>query len=163
SLGLQGELVEPLEPLAVPLERSAHVEAAAAALIADSPAVELFVARMQAVQPSLAPRPDAHATIAAICRRLDGLPLAIRLAAARTRLFTPDEILQRLESRLAFLGGGRSELPARQRTLRAAIEWSYELLTTAEQRLLRCIGAFEGGCTVEALAFVAEDQEAAER
>jgi predicted ATPase/class 3 adenylate cyclase len=91
-----------------------------------------------------------------ICRRLDGLPLAIELAAARTRALSPDQLLARLKQALPVLTGGRRDAPERQRTLRATIEWSYDLLSAAEQRLFACLGAFAGSYTVESVEAVCE-------
>src|SRR5439155_7353644 len=89
-------------------------------------------------------------TVAEICRRLDGLPLAIELAAARVRLFPPASLLARLERRLPMLTGGAKDLPARQQTLRGAIDWSYGLLDEAGRRLYRQLSVFVGGFTFEA-------------
>ncbi len=112
-------------------------------------AVELFTARSLAVDPSFV----ATAATADLCKRLDDLPLAIELAAGRTGLFSPDELLERLAQRLDLLHGDR-EADARQQTLRATIEWSYDLLSPSEQRLLRALAVFTGGCTFEAAEVV---------
>jgi predicted ATPase len=118
-------------------------------------AVELFVRRAQAIKPGLVLNDANRQAIADICKRLDGLPLAIELAAARIKLFAPGVLLARLSSRLGFLTFGSSDLPPKQRTLRGAIDWSYTLLTPEEQTLFRRLGAFAGGCTLEAAERVA--------
>ena len=105
-------------------------------------AVALFRARAAVSEPLEA--------VHAICRRLDGLPLAVELAAARTRLLSPEQLLERLEHALPVLTGGRRDAPERQRTLRATIEWSYELLDPAAQQLLRRLSVFSGSFTIEA-------------
>jgi predicted ATPase len=110
----------------------------------------LFAQRTRAVKPTFALTPDNAPSVAALCRRLDGLPLAIELAAARSKLFGPAALLVRLERRLALLTGGAQDLPERQQTLRQALDWSHELLATAEQALLRRLAVFAGGWTLEA-------------
>jgi predicted ATPase/transcriptional regulator with XRE-family HTH domain len=117
-------------------------------------AVRLFVERARDVLPEFALSAANASAVAAICARLDGLPLAIELAAARIRLFPPAALLARLERRLPLLTGGARTLPARQQTLRAAIAWSYDLLDAREQRLFRRLGVFQGGATLEAIAAV---------
>jgi len=112
-------------------------------------AVQLFVTRAQAVSPDFALTIDNAAAVADICRRLDGLPLAIELATARVKLFSPQALLARLDRRLTLLTGGPRDLPARQQTLRATIDWSYNLLESAEQTLFAALGVFAGGCTIE--------------
>jgi hypothetical protein len=111
--------------------------------------VRLFVERAQAVKPGFALTDENEEAVAALCRRLDGLPLALELAAARVKLLSPQAILNRLEDRLDLLAGGSSDLPARQRTLRDAIEWSYNLLEPREQTVLSRLGVFSGGCSLE--------------
>jgi DNA-binding CsgD family transcriptional regulator/tetratricopeptide (TPR) repeat protein len=113
-------------------------------------AVALFRARAQDVRLEFELTAANTAAVAEICVRLDGLPLAIELAAARTKLFGPEALLKRLEQRLGILTGGPRDAPARQQTLRAAIDWSYNLLSAAEQALFRRLGVFVGGCTLEA-------------
>jgi predicted ATPase/DNA-binding XRE family transcriptional regulator len=114
-------------------------------------AVQLFAQRAQAIEPVFELTEANRATVSDICRKLDGLPLAIELAAARIGLFTPKEMLSRLNQRLQVLTGGARDLPARQRTLRATLEWSYGLLSGDEQVLFRRLGVFAGGCTLHAV------------
>ena len=118
-------------------------------------AVRLFVERAEAVAPNFTLSDEESGAIVDICYRLDGLPLAIELAAARVRLLPPQALLGRLEQRLGLLTGGTRDLPARQRTLRATIDWSYALLSPEEQALFRRLGVFVGGCTIEAAEIVA--------
>ena len=115
-----------------------------------SAAVQLFEQRSMAVRPNFAITPENRAAIEVICNRLDGLPLAIELAAARTKALSPAAILDRLQSRLELLTGGASDLPERQKTLRRTIDWSYNLLSEEEQRLFWRFSAFVGGATIEA-------------
>lgn len=115
-----------------------------------SAAVELLLERIRAVQPGFAPDQGKLATLGDIVRRLDGLPLAIELAAARVRLLPPDILLSRLDNRLRLLRGGARNLPDRQQTLRATIDWSYGLLPPSEQRLFGRLGVFVGSWTLEA-------------
>lgn len=122
-------------------------------------AISLFIERAQASGGDLALADVTHReTIAAVCARLEGLPLAIQLAAARTKLLDLHAMLGRLEQRLAFLTGGARDLPARQQTLRATIDWSYELLPTADQRLFARLSIFAGGWTLDAAEAVCADE-----
>ncbi len=115
------------------------------------PSVALFVQRAAKVRPGFALTPTNAEAVAAICRRLDGLPLALELAAARTRILEPSALLQRLDHALDLLTSGDRDLPMRQRTLRATISWSYSLLEPDEQRLLRRLSVFHEGWTLEAM------------
>jgi predicted ATPase len=117
-------------------------------------AVRLFVERCQAVKADFEITADNAPDIASICTRLDGLPLAIELAAARIRLFTPQALLGRLSDRLKILTGGAKDLPARQQTMRGALEWSYDLLSEEEKQLFRRLAVFIGGRTLEAIETV---------
>ncbi len=128
-----------------PLRLSADQEYPVAPFTSDE-AVDFFCVRARAAKPDFAPT----ATLPDICRRLDNLPLAIELAAARVKILSPDQILARLEQALPFLTGGRRDVPERQRTLAATIAWSYEMLSDPEQRLLDRLSVFAGGCTLDA-------------
>ena len=151
ALHIYGEQEFHVPPLALPDPRSlGPVE-----LLSDYPAVALFVQRARAVKPGFALGEDNAAPVAEICARLDGLPLAIELAAARVKVLTPAAILGRLESRLRLLTGGARDLPERQQTLRRAMDWSYELLAGEEQKLFRRLAVFVGGFTLEAAEAVA--------
>ncbi|MCW5853759.1 MAG: tetratricopeptide repeat protein [Anaerolineae bacterium] len=123
--------------------------------VADYPAVQLFVQRARRVKPEFRLTEANQQAVAEICHRLDGLPLAIELAAARVHLLPPPALLQRLTPRLALLTGGPRDLPARQQTMRAAIDWSYDLLEAGEKQLYRRLAVFVEGFTLEAAAAVA--------
>jgi len=114
-------------------------------------AVALFIARAQALQPGFQVSNATAPAVAEICTRLDGLPLAIELAAARIKLLPPPALLARLGQRLAVLTSGVRDAPARQQTLRKTIDWSYQLLNADEQRLFRRLSVFVGGCTLQAI------------
>jgi predicted ATPase len=114
------------------------------------PAVELFLQRAVNVRPDFTITAENAPAVAEICHRLDGLPLAIELAAARMKLFPVQQLRARLENRLELLTGGARDLPARQQTLRDTLAWSYDLLDAAEQHLFRRLSVFVGGCTLEA-------------
>lgn len=118
--------------------------------LARDSAVELFAQRARAVRPNFAITAENGPAIRNICLRLDGLPLAIELAAARTKVLSPSAILDRLQSRLQLLTGGALDLPERQQTLRKTIDWSHDLLNEAEQKLFRRFSVFIGGATLEA-------------
>ena len=116
--------------------------------------VRLFVERAAAVRPDFTLTPANAPSVVEICTRLDRVPLAIELAAARARTLSPLEIVRRLDSNLELLTGGARDLPPRQRALRSAIDWSYDLLSEKERRLFRCMSVFIGGCTREAVEAV---------
>lgn len=138
-------------PLALPaLPQRTPLQQIDSAALEENPAMQLFLQRAQAVQPNFHLTPDNAATIAEICHRLEGIPLAIELAAPRLKLLSPQALLARLERRLQVLIGGARDLPERQRTMRATIAWSYELLSPAEQALFRRLAVFAGGWTLEA-------------
>jgi predicted ATPase/DNA-binding CsgD family transcriptional regulator len=156
SLRMAIERRIPVAPLALPPEpRDGDDRAARAALAAAaSPAVQLFIARAQAVDPGFTLGAGNAGAIVAICRRLDGLPLAIELAAARTLLLSPAELLARLDPALPLLTSGPEDAPARLRTMRDAVAWSYTLLAPDEQTLFRRLSVFVGGFTLEAAEVV---------
>jgi predicted ATPase/DNA-binding XRE family transcriptional regulator len=149
-LNIRGEQVYPVPPLACP---RIDVDITVAELL-QSDAVRLFVQRAQAVRPDFALANANGMAVARICARLNGLPLAIELAAARTMLFSPAALLARLEDQLQVLTGGARDLPARQQTMRATVAWSYDLLAPAEQRLFRWLGVFTGGAGLDAIEAV---------
>jgi predicted ATPase/serine/threonine protein kinase len=145
ALHIYGEHEFPVPPLALPDPRGRQpIE-----VLAEYPAVALFVQRAVAARPDFQLNRENALAVTEICARLDGLPLAIELAAARIKVLSPSVMLTRLASRLQLLTGGARDLPQRQQTLRAAMNWSYELLSAAEQKLFRRLSVFVGGCTLE--------------
>lgn len=146
SLRLSGEHEYPVEPLTLPsldlLPPPSEMEGV--------PAIALFVQRAQMVAPDFRLTADNARDVAAICARLDGVPLALQLAAAGIKLLSPEQMLERLEQPLDLLVGGARDMPARQQTLRQTLEWSYGLLSPSEQRLLSHLAVFAGGCTPQA-------------
>ncbi|HJW91555.1 MAG TPA: hypothetical protein VJ436_13005 [Anaerolineales bacterium] len=157
SLGIAGEAVYRVPPLSLPA-----LTVSTAALVG-SEAGRLFIERATKAEPRFKLTEDDASAIAQICRRLDGIPLALELAAARVKLFTPKQIAERLDDRFKLLtGGSRTALP-RQQTLRALIDWSYQILDAAEQDLLRQLAVFAGGWTFEAVESVIGEAEALER
>ena len=124
--------------------------------LAPNSAVELFVQRAAAVWPEFAMTMENAPAIREICSRLDGLPLAIELAAARTKVLSPSAMLDRLQSRLQLLTGGALDLPERQQTLRKTIDWSHDLLNVSERKLFRRLSVLVGGCTLEAAEAVCD-------
>lgn len=143
---LAGEQELPVAPLAIPV-----LDTADTADLLNHPAPALFLARARAIRPDFVPTPADARAIVAICARLDGLPLAIELAAARIRLLSPSALLARLERPFPLLANNTSTLPARQQTMRAAIAWSYGLLNPDEQALFRRLAVFVGGCDLAAV------------
>ena len=123
--------------------------------LSENAAIRLFTARTHASDPAFSLTPENVAVVAEICRRLDGLPLAIELAAAHAKVLPPGALLTRLERRLPLLVGGSRDAPARQRTMRDTIAWSHDLLPAEERTLLRRLAVFAGGCTLEAAESVA--------
>ena len=150
ALRLRGEHEFPLSSLRLPDQSSIEI-------LSSSPSIALFVQRVQAIQPDFRLTEDNASDIAEICARLDGLPLAIELAAARIKLLSPKTMLARLQaSSLQLLTSGARDLPARQQTLRNTVQWSYDLLNAEEQRVFRWLSIFVGGCTLEAALAVLE-------
>ena len=145
-LRLRGEHEYPVPPLQVPdVQQPLDLTA-----LSDTAAVALFVERASEVRPDFIVTEENSAAVADIVRRLDGLPLAIELAAARVRLLSPEAISARLLHSLELLRGGSRDLPVRQQNIRDAIAWSYHLLDNVEARLFRRLAAFVGGWTFEA-------------
>jgi predicted ATPase len=151
-LHVYGEHEFPVPPLALPnLKVLPSVE-----ILSSLPAVALFVERARSVKREFVLTKENAPAVAAICARLDGLPLAIELAAARIKLLSPSAMLARLESRLNLLTGGALDLPTRQQTLRNTVDWSYGLLNASEQTLFRRLSVFAGGCTLEGVEAVCD-------
>jgi predicted ATPase/DNA-binding CsgD family transcriptional regulator len=149
ALHIQGEYEVVVPPLSVP-ERE-HIELLESAALAQYPAIALFLQRALAIKPGLALTQTNLQTIAAICLSLDGLPLAIELAAARIKLLPPQALRQRLIHPLQILTSNTRDAPARHQTLRDTIGWSYHLLEEAEQQMFRRLAVFVGGATLEAI------------
>ena len=153
-LRIYGEREFPVPPLALPDARQMNSFAA----LAENPSVKLFAQRAAAVKPDFQLTVENGSAVAEICSRVDGLPLAIELAAARVKLLPLSGILARLQSRLQLLTAGPRDLPERQQTLRNTIDWSYDLLNEAEQKLVRRLSVFWGGCTLEGAEAVCNTQ-----
>jgi predicted ATPase len=152
ALHVYGEREFPVPPLALPDSRSMpSVE-----VLSQYPAVALFVQRAVAAKPDFELNRENAPAVIEICARLDGLPLAIELAAARVKVLSPSSMRTRLASRLQLLTGGARDLPQRQQTLRAAMDWSYDLLNAAEQKLFRRLSVFVGGCNLEGVEAVCD-------
>jgi predicted ATPase len=156
ALRLRGEHEFPLSPFPVPPAHAMPVYA-----MATNPAIDLFLRRAQAVRPQFALTGSNVVEVAGICRELDGLPLAIELAAARIRVLSPQDILSRLQrSRLAFLSGGPVGGAARHSTMRATIDWSYHLLDPDAKAVFRRLSVFHGGCTLADAETVVQSRRA---
>jgi predicted ATPase len=149
-LQIQGEHAYRVPPIETPREDKNEVDD-----LLDNDAVQLFITRMNTSNYGFAPGNDDLPTIAAICRRLDGIPLAIEFAAARAATLGLDQVAVRLDDRFVLLGGGRRTSLPRHQTLRAALDWSYELLPSHEQRLFRVLGVFPSGFGLEAATALA--------
>jgi len=157
-LHLRGEQEFPVPPLTVPsLDFASSTEA-----LALYSAVALFVERALAVKPDFALTEENARAIAEICLRLDGLPLAIELAAARVKLLSPQAMLPRMEHRLKLLTGGAADLPARQQTMRSTIGWSYDLLDQCEREVFARLSVFMNGCSLEAIDAICDASSIAE-
>ena len=152
-LHVYGEHEFPVPPLGAPKPESIPTSPD---VLLRFPAVALFVERAKAVRHDFTLTKENATAIAAICARLDGLPLAIELAASRIKMLSPAMMLTRLESSLNLLTGGARDLPLRQQTLRGTVNWSYSLLNAAEQSLFRRLSVFIGGCTLEAVEAVCD-------
>ncbi|MFN0124169.1 MAG: protein kinase domain-containing protein, partial [Blastocatellia bacterium] len=151
ALKVRWEHEYPVPPLALPALQDS------VATLAASPSVELFLERARAVKPDFELNDDNARSIAEICARLDGLPLALELAAARIRVLTPRAMLQRLGQSLKLLAGGARDLPERQQTIRNTIQWSCDLLSEEEQTLFRRLAVFVGGLTLESAEAISND------
>jgi predicted ATPase/DNA-binding SARP family transcriptional activator len=145
-LRLRGERTFPVDPLALPPLQADPLDPAAI----EAPAIALFLNAATNADPSFAPTAENSAAVVALCRRLDGLPLALELAAGRVTLLSPAEILRRLDHDQSVLGRGPRDAPARHRTLETTLRWSFDLLSDAEQAALAWLSVFAGGCAVTA-------------
>ncbi|BCX04486.1 MAG: hypothetical protein KatS3mg053_2424 [Candidatus Roseilinea sp.] len=161
ALRLGGECVLPVQPLGVPI--TVRGEGATTADLAHVPSVALFVERARSADPAFQLTSSNARAVAELCQRLDGLPLALELAAARVGLMTPQALLAKLAPaqriNIELIAGGVTGAPARQRTLRNTIQWSYDLLSPEEQSAFRQLAVFVGGCTLEAAEAVLRPSE----
>lgn len=155
-LHVRGEREVSVPPLALPDIRTLPASPSLVLNLSEYEAVQLFVERAVAVKTDFALTTENAVAVAEICQRLDGLPLAIELAAARCKVFPPQALLSRLDSRLKLLIGGPRDVPARQRTLRSTIDWSYHLLGEAETTLFRRLAVFVGGGSLEAIEAICD-------
>jgi non-specific serine/threonine protein kinase len=154
-LHVHGEQVLPIEPLPLPAATGSRRES-----VAENDAVRLFVERARAVRPSFALTAANTGTIAALCRALDGLPLAIELAAARITILSPEALLAQMTDRLSLLSDGPRDAPIRQQTIAATIGWSYDLLSDETRALFRRLAVFAGGFTLSAAQAVSDAGDA---
>jgi predicted ATPase/tRNA A-37 threonylcarbamoyl transferase component Bud32 len=154
ALHVQGEKEFALPPLALPDKPTLSLSS-----LQESPAIALFVQRAAAVKPGFTLTSDNASAVTEICSKLDGLPLAIQLAAARIKLLSPAGMRSRLASRLQLLTSGARDVPARQQTLRQTIDWSYDLLTEPEQKMFRRLSVFAAGFTLEAAEAVCDTKQ----
>ncbi len=154
-LHIYGEREFPVPPLELPADETLSSPAA----LMECASIALFAQRAAAARPDFSLTAANAAAVVDICRRLDGLPLAIELAAARVKILPPTELRSRLERRLELLTGGARDLPQRQQTLRGTIKWSYDLLAPEEQKLFRRLSVFAGGCTLESIEAVCNTRE----
>jgi predicted ATPase len=152
ALHVYGEHEFPVPALGVPESHSKP----SLSTLSRFPAVALFVQRAVAARPDFELNQQNASAVIEICARLDGLPLAIELAAARVKVLSPASMCTRLASSLQLLTGGARDLPRRQQTLRAAFDWSHDLLSPAEQKLFRRLSVFVGGCTLEGVEAVCD-------
>jgi predicted ATPase/class 3 adenylate cyclase len=162
ALGIAGEAAWRVPSLPVPADGGAAAPAPGAAGLAGYAAVRLFAERAAAVRPGFALTADSAAAVAQVCARLDGIPLAIELAAARVRVLPPQQLLARLDDRFRLLTGGSRTALERHQTLQATVDWSYALLTEPERTLFARLAAFAGGWTLEAAETVGADPDDAD-
>ena len=161
-LGISGEVIRIVPPLSMPSGADATSGLRPdAARLGRSEAVQLFVTRAQAAAPGFELNNENACVVAQICLRLDGMPLAIELAAARLRALSVAQVAELMGDRFQLLTGGSRTAPARQRTLEAALDWSYNLLPEVERRVLQRLSVFAGGCTLEAAEAVCSDGQLA--
>lgn len=153
GLNLQGEHIYEVPPLKVP----DHEDEPEIDNLLENDAIRLFIDRAVTVQSTFKLTPENAPAVMAICRRLDGLPLAIELAAARTKLLSPQEILQRIDQKLKLLTGGARDLPARHQTIRNTLDWSYDLLNNDDQILFARLSVFSGGFSLQAVEATCND------
>ncbi len=157
ALGITGEIVWLVPPLSLPEQQSWTSLAGAQEALGhykESESVQLFITRAEAIAPEFQFTAENCAWVAGICRDLDGMPLAIELAAARVRSLSVQQIAQKLDDRFRLLTGGSRTAPLRQQTLESTIDWSYALLSSAEQKVLQYLSVFAGGATLEAMEFI---------